>query len=176
MCEPTTLLALSVASSLGQAMAGYSAANAQYKQGMAMHEQNAINASRAAADQYSSLNIRAQQEGMAAHQQKEETGIQTAQATSAAEIAAGDANVGGLAVGHILRDLYSQKGRSDATADTNLRMSRDYLFGEMKATQSGAQSNINSVPLPQKPSALPFAMQAFGSSLDTYSQYKARQV
>lgn len=175
MCEPTTLLALSVATSLGQSIAGYSAANAQYKQGMEMHRQNAENAALATADQYSNLNIRSQQEGLASYQQQEENQMQTAKAGSAVHVAAGEANVGGLAVGHVLRDLYMQSSRSDATADTNLRMSRDYLSGEMKSTERQGQGQINSVPIPQRPSMMPFALQAFGSSLDSYSQYKQRQ-
>jgi hypothetical protein len=147
----------------------FSAANDQYDQQMETHRQNAINASRAAENQYSNISIRAQQEEMARSQQQIETNIEAAKATSTVEVAASEGGVTGLSVDAVLRDIYAQQGRNEAALDANSRMSRDYLAGEMKSAEAGGQSQINAVPIPEKPSALPHFLNAFGSGLSAYS-------
>lgn len=167
MCDIITIasIGLGIAQSAMQA----SAANDQYKQQMEVQRQNAVNASRAAENQYANIAIRAQQEDMARHQQESETNIEVAKAASTVEVAAAQGGVSGLSVDAVLMDIYAQQGRNEAALDTNQRMSRGYLEGEMKAAEAGGQGQINSVPIPEKPSPMPYFLNAFGSSLNAYS-------
>lgn len=80
-----------------------------------------------------------------------------------------------MSVEHILRDVYAQQGRNDAALDVNARMNRDYLMGEKRAAEAGGQSQINSVPIPEKPSVVPYALNAFGTGLNSYSNFKQRK-
>lgn len=161
--------------SVAQGAVGFASANAQYEQRMREVEQNAINASNATANQYRNINIRAMQEDKAANQQRLETNIEAAKAGSAARVAAYEGGVSGLAVDHVLRDLYAQQGRHDAALDTNIRMNRDYLQGEKVAAEAGGQNQINSIPLPEKPSFAPFLINAFSSGLNTLSNSRQRR-
>lgn len=153
---------------------GYSAAQQQYDAQMEMARQNAINASRATEHQYAALNVRAQQEDAAAAQQKTETNIEAAQARASVLTAAAAGNVSGMSVQHVLRDIYAQEGRHDAALDTNQRMNRAFIQGEKRAVESGGQNQINSVPLPEKPSFTPYLINAFSSGLGAYTNYKQR--
>jgi len=54
-------------------------------------------------------------------------------------------------------------------------MSRHYLEGEKKAAQLGSQSQINSVPTPEKPSFAPYLINAFGSGVNAYAGHKQRK-
>lgn len=161
--------------SIAQAGVGYMAAQAQYEQQAEEKRQNDINAARATEQQYRNLNIRAQQEALAAHQQGQEANIEAARAVATTKAAAAEGNVGGLAVSHVLQDLYSQKGRHDAALDTNIRMSRAYIQGEKKAAEAGGQNQINSMPVPEKPSFAPYLLQAFSGGLNAYSNYRQRK-
>lgn len=166
MCDMMSLLGAGLG--MMQSMAQFSADNARYEQQMKQYEQNAINASKAAQDQYSNINIRAQQEDAAANQAKQEASIEAAQISASTEVAASEGGVSGLSVDHILRDIYAQEGRNEVTLDSNQRMSRDYLAGEKKAAEAGGQSQINSVTIPEKPSFLPYALNAFSSALGSF--------
>lgn len=173
MCSPVALLASSLAMSGVQAVVGFQAANAQYASGMEAYRQNAENASLATANTYSNLNIRAQQEGKAHAQAAQAAEVEKAQAVASAEVAAAAGGVSGLSVDAVLRDVYAQAGRNEVAADTNLRMSRDYIAGEMKAAEAGGQGQINSMPIPEKPSFTPFLLQGFASGLGAYSNHLA---
>jgi hypothetical protein len=172
MCDFITIASIGLG--IAQAGMGYAASSAQYDQRMEEVRQNAINASKATENNYAGLNIRAQQEDAAMVQQKTETNIEAAQAAASVEAAAAEGNVGGLSVSAVLGDLYAQKGRSEAALDSNQQMRRDYLAGEKLAAEAGGQNQINSMPLPEKPSFAPYLLNAFSSGLSAYSNYKTR--
>lgn len=173
MCDFITIA--SVALGIAQAGVGYMAAQAQYEQRAEEKRQNDINAANATEQQYRNLNIRARQDALAAHQQGQEANLEAARAVATTEAAAAEGNVGGLAVSHVLQDLYAQKGRHDAALDTNMRMNSAYIRGEKKAAAAGGQNQINSVPVPEKPSFAPYLLQAFGNGLNSYSNYRQRK-
>jgi hypothetical protein len=175
MCEPTLLLGASLAMSGVQAVVGYQAANAQFDSQMDAYEQNAEAAAMSTANAYSTLNIRAQQEGQAHAQAAQASEIERARAVASTEVAAAAGGVSGLSVDAVLRDVYAQAGRNEATADANLRMSRDYLTGEMAATEANGQSQINSMPIPEKPSMVPFLLGGFSSALGSYTNHVNRK-
>lgn len=167
MCDPIT--AITIGLSIAQGAVGYAGQQAQYKQQMEVFRQNAINASTATENQYKNLNIRAMQEDAAANQQQQQTNIEVAQAAATTQVAASEGGVAGLSVSHVLRDLYSQQGRNDAALASNHQMSRAFLAGEKKAAEAGGQNQINSVPIPEKPSILPTVLNIFGSALGAYN-------
>lgn len=171
MCDPVTMAVVAI----GQAVVGYQAANANYKAQLKAYEQNAENATRATATNYSNLNIRLQQEDQAAAQSKQQNEIEAAKAASSAEVAAAAGGVGGLSVGAVLQDIYAQAGRNEATTDANLRMTRGYLQGELKSAEQSGQNAINSMPIPEKPGFLPFALGAFSSGLNAYNDNLKRK-
>jgi hypothetical protein len=172
MCDFITIASIGLG--IAQAGMGYAASSAQYDQRMEEMKQNAINASKATETQYANLNIRAQQEDAAMNQQKTETNIEAAQAAASVEAAAAEGNVGGLSVSSVLQDMYAQKGRSEAALDTNQQMNRGFLAGEKTAAEAGGQNQINSMPMPEKPSFAPYLLNAFSSGLSAYSNYKAK--
>ncbi|WP_440982396.1 virion core protein, T7 gp14 family [Shinella sumterensis] len=167
MCDFITILGAGLG--IAQSAVQYSAAQDQYEAQMEVQRQNALNASKAAENQYANINVRAQQEEMAAAQQRQESKIEAAKAASTVEVAASEGGVSGLSVDAVLRDIYAQHGRNEASLDVNQRMSRDYLTGELKAAEAGGQNQINSVPIPEKPSMMPYVLNAFGSGLNAYS-------
>lgn len=173
MCDFITIASIGLG--IAQAGMGYASSSAQYSQRMEEVRQNSINASKAAENQYANLNIRAQQEDAAANQQKTETNIEAAQAAASVEAAAAEGNVGGLSVQSVLQDMYAQKGRHDAALDSNQRMNRGFLSGEKIAAEAGGQNQINSMPLPEKPSFAPYLLNAFSSGLTAYSNYKTQK-
>lgn len=172
MCDIITIASIGLG--IAQSAMQYSAAQDQYDQQMEVQRQNAINASRAAENQYSNINVRAQQEDMARNQQQQQTNIEAAKSASTVEVAASEGGVSGLSVDAVLRDIYAQQGRNEAALDVNQRMSRDYLMGEKKSAEAGGQSQINSVPIPEKPSFAPYLLNAFGTGLNAYSNYVKR--
>lgn len=145
-------------------------AQQQYKQRMEEIKQNAINSSNATEAQYRNLNIRALQEDQAQFQQAQETEIETSKQAASVEVAASAGNLTGLAVNHVLSDLYAQKGRATAAMDVTRGFNRSYLQGEKKAAEAGGQSQANSIPLPEKPSFLPYLINIFGSGLSAFGQ------
>lgn len=160
---------------IAQSVMGYQGAQQQYRAQQEFQRQNAINAANAASNDYDNLNIRSMQEDTAAHQQQQETAIEAAMAAGTVETAAAEGGVGGMAVGALLGDIYAQRGRHDAALGTNQRMNRDFITGQKTAVKAGAVSQINSVPLPEKPGFAPYLMNAFSTGLSAYSDYKKQK-
>lgn len=172
MCELMTIASAGLG--IGQQVAGYQAASAAAKGQSAYARQNAINASRAAQEQYSNISLREQQEGQATYQQLADDEIKRSQLAASAEVAAGEGGVSGNSVGHVLRDIYAQAGRNEVAANTNLAMQREYLQKEKIAAQNGAQSQINAVQKGTKPSWIPYAIGAGANLMDTFAQSRNR--
>jgi len=173
LCDFITIASMGLG--IASSMMEYQGAKSQYAAQQEFAKRNAINAANQAATQYSNLNIRAQEEDLARHQQKFQTGIEAAQAASTMEVAASQGGVAGLSVDQMLRDLYAQEGRNSAALDANHQISRRYLEGEKKAAQLSSQSQINSIPIPEKPSFAPYLIKAFGSGLDSLAGYQKRK-
>lgn len=133
------------------------------------YRDNALAANKAAATKYASQQNRALQERKAAGQEQEKLQTQGLKARSTAEVAAGQAGVTGLSVDALLADFYGQEGRHERTLDTNYQMQADYLRGELDATQSQAESRINSVQQAEGPSFAGAAIRILGSGLDAFS-------
>jgi hypothetical protein len=159
---------LGIAMAVGQAAMGYSAAQAEYKANEQTYENNLENAKTASQDRYASINSRVMQEHAAATQDLQETSIEALRARASMRVAAQEGGVSGNSVDAILREAAGKEARYAANTQQNFDYQRDYWAGEGKATAASSQSQVNSVQRTAKPSFLPFAMQAFGSALDTY--------
>lgn len=175
MCDPVTLLGASLALSATQAVVGFAGARSSFGAQMDAYQQNAENAAAATANSYKNINIRTQQEGQAHAQAAQQSKVDVAQAAASAEVAAAEGGVGGLALEGILRDVYASAGRNEATADANLRMSRDYMAGELDSAEAQGQSQVNGMAIPEKPSATSFLINGFASGLNSYSSYLGRK-
>jgi hypothetical protein len=175
MCPPPVIAALSIAASVAQGAVGYMGQQQAYKAQVEGFNQNVRSARQATFNQWNSSQLRISQEGEAATQAKQEAAIQTAKSAATAATAAGEGGVSGLSVDYLVHDLYAQRGRHDAAVDSNLQMTRSYLSGEMEAQRAQGQNQINSMPVPEKPSILPTLVGVFGSAVGTYSDYKANK-
>ena len=169
MCDPATIAISSTILGGIQSFAGLAAAQSSYNSQVDSYNQNAENATRTTTKNYSNLNIRLQQEQQAAAQEKQQGEIDRAKAVASTEVAAAAGGVSGLSVDAVLRDIYAQSGRNEATADANLRMTKGYLQGELDAAEISGQSQINSMPIPEKPSPVPYLMNAFSTGLSAYT-------
>lgn len=178
MCEFGGLVlgALSVGLDIWGNQQRYKSDMDAYQRHMDEIRQNAINASQAAEAQYSNLGTKVMQEGLANAQQQFESKLAAAKAISGGEVAASSGGVRGNSVAHVLGDVYRQSGRNEVTLERNQQMMRDYLQGEMQAIQYGGQSQINALPMPERPSPLPYILNIFGSGLDQYNKHLERKL
>ena len=175
MCDPVTLAVASMGLSVAQGVTAYSGAVSAAKGQADLANQNAQNAARAADANWQALGLREQQEQAESLQQRQQQEIQASQAGAAAEVAAGAAGVSGNSVGGVLRDIYGSLGRNLTIIGTNRDQARAGLAVDMENVGIGTQNQINSVPQPETPSLLPYALQTFSSGLNTYTAYKQRK-
>lgn len=164
MCDPATLAAVSFGISAVQGVAGYFGKRAAYNA-------NAANAVAGTEAQWASQQLRIQQEGAAATQDKFETNIAVAKAAATATTAAGEGGVSGLSVDYLLKDLYAAKGRHNAAVSQNLQMTTAYLQSEKEVTRAQGIDRINSV---EKPNFGATLLGIFGSGINAYGSYKSQ--
>lgn len=172
MCPPAVIAALTIATSIASTGIGYMGQQQQYAAQQQAYEQNVKNARTSTYDAYDATQLRIEQEGAAANQQKFEANLQTRQAVATARVAAGEGNVSGLSVDAVLGDFYAQGGRNNSAIDQNLDMTRGALMANMKEQQARGQNQINSMPKPIAPSILPSLISVFGQGIGSYTQYK----
>lgn len=163
-------MGLGIAQSVMQYSAAQDQADAQNEQA----RQNAINAANATQAQYESLDIKAMQDDMAVNQKKREIGLEQRKSAATIQTAAGEAGVSGLAVDHVLQDLYAQGGRAQASLDVNQEINRTYLQSQKESVKAGGQNQINSVPAVPNPSFAPYLVDIFSTGLNAYTSYKKR--
>jgi hypothetical protein len=154
---------------------GFMGQQQQYKAQQAAYKANAENAQQYARDTYAHTQNRWQQERAAAGQQKFEASIEAAEGRATAGVAAAEGGVAGNSVNQFLASYFGKQGRFNDTVDNNYQMNRDSLWASMDQTKNQAQSQINSMPMPQKPSFLDAAIRIAAGGLEaagSYNQYK----
>jgi hypothetical protein len=162
MCEPTTMLALSIASSAAglysqqQAMQAQAASNkAQYDNQMTAFRYNQAN------NQLSRV-----QEAENLAQQRVTNNSAAVRAMSTARVSAGESGVSGLSVDALLADLAGRAGVDNTTAETNyLRRDRAIQADQMN-NWAGTASAINRLETPKTPDYLGAALKIGGSIQD----------
>jgi len=91
LCDFITIASMGLG--IASSMMEYQGAKSQYAAQKAFQKRNAENAAQQAANQYKNLNIKAQQEDLARHQSKFETGLDAAKTASTMEVAAAQGGV-----------------------------------------------------------------------------------
>jgi hypothetical protein len=165
------LAGLQLAIGAASTAAGFIGQQQQYKGQMAMYKQNAQNAQEAAVSQYAHTQNRWLQDRSAASLEKQNANIEAMEARATAAAAGGEGGVQGNSLTQLLGSYYSKQGRYTAAVDQNYQMSRDYLWASMDQTKNQAQSQINAMPRPQKPSFLDAAIRIAGQGLETAASY-----
>lgn len=166
---------LQLAIGAASTVVGFIGQQQQYKAQMQMYNENVKNAQQMARDQYAHTQNRWRQERAAAGAEKEKANIDAMEGRATAAAAAGEGGVQGLSVNQFLASYYTKQGRFNDTIDQNYQMSRDYLWASMDQTKNQAQSQINSMPRPTRPSFLDAAIRVAGQGLEaagTYNQMR----
>ena len=171
MCAPMVLAAATFALGTAQAVMGYQSQKQQAAAQQQQYDENVKNSRQAAVDSYSSIQNKIIQERKAATDDKTNAAIEGARARATAATAAGESGVSGLSVDALLADYYGREGRYNNSVDDNFSATRNYLVGEMNATRASAQSQMNSVAKPQKPSWADALLRVGTSGLNSLSLY-----
>jgi len=156
--------------------AGFIGQQQQYKAQQQMYKANVENANQMARDQYAHTQNRWRQERAAASMEKTEANIDAMTARATALAAGGEGGVQGNSLTQLIGSYYTKQGRFNDSVDQNYQMSRDYLFASMDQTRNQAQSQINSMARPTKPSFLDAAIRVASVGLEagtTYNQMRA---
>jgi hypothetical protein len=170
MCEPTTLALASFGLGAAQGISSYMGQQKRANQINSYYIQNAELAKRGAARNYQAAATELLSEREATAERNLETGIDALRARGTARAAA--AGVSGLSVNAMLRDVYSQEGRSVASARRNLDFAEIGYGFRVRDIQDAAQSQINSAPRADKPSKFSAFLDIAGAGVDAMSQYK----
>lgn len=129
-------------------------------------KQNSIEARDANYDQ---LHLMAQQSQASAEQQIFENDTEALQATERAKVSAGESGVTGLSVDALLADMYGRQARFNDNVTQNLENQQQQIGFEMENAARTSQSQINSLPTPQKPDYLGTAL---GTGSGIFGAYK----
>jgi hypothetical protein len=167
---------LQLAIGAASTVVGFMGQQQQYKAQMEMYKENAKNAQQMARDQYAHTQNRWLQERSAAGLEKQEANVEAMTARATAAAAGGEGGIQGNSLSQLLGSYYAKQGRFNDAVDQNYQMSRDYLWASMDQTKNQAQSQINSMPKPVRPSFLDAAIRIAGQGLEaatTYNQMRA---
>jgi hypothetical protein len=97
-------------------------------------------------NQYAQSLLRIGQEKEATSQKMEQASKQALQQRATAMTAAGEANVSGLSVAALARDMYQQESQYKEAANRNYQMQSDQMFMDMRGFHADARSQLNSMP------------------------------
>lgn len=147
MCEPTTLMVLSAASSVAQVFAQQQAADAQNR----ANRQQYANTMAARAANLNQTNLEMSQEREASMQKLEENNLKAREATSTARVAAGESGVSGLSVDALLADLGTKQNRYNSSVVTNYDRALGAIENQRQNISTNAASQINSLKTPAMP-------------------------
>lgn len=165
MCEPTTLMALQVASAAGGLVATQQAADQQayanrqnYNNQMTAYRYNTANANATKVQEAENLAAK-----------KMDINAETIRKQATAAVAAGEAGVSGLSVDGLLASIGAEGGRAVSNAETNyLRADRAIETDKMNIW-SGTASNIGQMKTPASPDYLTAGLK-IGTAIDTYKR------
>jgi hypothetical protein len=170
------LAGLQLAIGVASTAVGFMGQQQQYQAQMDMYKQNIKNANQMARDQYAHTQNRWLQERSAASMEKQNANVEAMEARATATVAGAEGGVQGNSLTQLLGSYYAKQGRFNDAVDQNYQMSRDYLWASMDQTKNQAQSQINSMPRPTRPSFLDAAIRVAGQGLEaatTYNQLRA---
>lgn len=175
MCDPATMMigsmVMSVARGAMSFMGQSAAANAQ----AAANQRQAAEINRATIANYDAIAAREIEEMEAASQQQTLNSRDALRARARARVSAGESGVAiqSNSVQGLLREFYFAEGEFNRTTENNLEGFRSQSIRERERIRSGAQSQLNSLPTPERPSFLGAALRVGGSMFGAYQRYKA---
>jgi hypothetical protein len=154
MCEPTTLMYLTIASTAASVAAQQQSASAQAKSNQAMHN-NQMTAYRF---NEANNNFTRVQEAENLTTSKVTNNAAARRAMSTARVSSGEGGVTGLSVDALMGDLAARAGVDNTTAEVNyLRRDRAIAADSMN-NWAGTASAINKLQTPQAPDYLGAAL------------------
>lgn len=157
------MMALGIIAGIGQAVAGFAAANQQANEQNAYYEQNRVAAVAAANDRYAALANNTLQHRESASADLMQKRIDALKAKATARTAAGEGGVTGLSVDALLGDLQAQHDRQAESIRINYDIKKGQNQDEAISTYHNTISRINSVRRASKPSPLPFIFQGLSA-------------
>jgi hypothetical protein len=176
MCEPTTIAAAAMAiASVGSAVSGYQAADAQADLQEKMYEQNKRNSYAAMRQGYITTQQRQAQEMEAASQQIQNRRLEAARQTATSNVAAGEAGVSGFSVERIMRDIGAMGGRDVSTIQQNRDWNVSQLQNQMLGLKNKTKSRIQSRSPGIDPSPVPYLLQGVKGVAGAYGTYSSGQ-
>lgn len=162
MCEPTTMMVLTIASTAAQVYQQQQTMKAQerynqqtYKNQMLQYQYNQAN-----------NNFTRTQEAANLAEQKLVNNAAARRAESTATVAAGESGVTGLSVDALLADLSGRAGRDNTTAEVNYLRRDNAIQADMFNTWAGTASAINKLETPKAPDYLGAALK-IGNAFST---------
>jgi hypothetical protein len=147
MCEPTTLMALQVATAAVSVYGQQQAASAQAEANQRQYD----NIMRARAANINQTNLMQQQEREGAMQRMEENNLKGAAAQATARTAAGESGISGLSVDSLLADLGTKQNRFNSSVETNYDRSSQAIAIQRENVDTNAASQINQLKTPTMP-------------------------
>lgn len=154
MCEPTAMLALSVASTV----AGVYGQQQQAKAQQAYNDQQAKNAMEAYKANLAQTNLMQSQEHAAATQKINENNRAAEAAKAKALVSAGESGISGLSVDALLANLSGEQARYNESVNQNYENASMAIDNQRTNAQVNAASQINSLKTPQSPDYLGAAL------------------
>jgi hypothetical protein len=150
MCDPATMLAVSVASSVGSVIAQQQAADAQAESNRRQYD----NTMRAYRENVNQTNLMQQQEREGSLQKVEDNNMKARAAQSTAAVAAGEKGVSGLSVDALMGDISFDQGRYNSSVQTNFDRAEGAIRNQRENVYANAASQINSLQTPATPDYL----------------------
>ncbi len=147
MCEPTTLMALTAASSVASVIAQSQAADAQSAANMRQYQ----NTMAARATNINQTNLAQQQEREGAMQKLEQNDLAARAGASTARVSAGESGISGLSVDALLADMGNKSNRFQTAIDTNYDRASTAIALQRENVNTNAASQINSLKTPAMP-------------------------
>jgi hypothetical protein len=164
MCEPTTIMALSIASSAAGLVAQNQAASAQ----SAANQRQYQAAMQARAANLNQTNLEASQERAGSMQKLEENNLRAREAAATARVSAGESGISGLSVDALLSDLGNKQSRYNSSVATNFDSSMGAIENQRQNIQTSAANQINSLKSPAAPDYMGAALR-IGTAVYDYN-------
>ena len=163
MCEPTTLLMMSLA--ISAASAGMS-----YVQGEKNADTQTENLQRAQDQQIGQLNLQQHQADQQAGEQMSDRALEALKETGRLTTIAGESGGGGASNGRIVNEAGFNATHDIATIEANRLNGGAQRNMDAQGVRSSTQSALNSI---QRPSLIGTGLQIGGAAVGAYSGYRS---
>lgn len=170
MCEPTTLVALSIASTAASLMAQGQAADAQSATNQKQYE----NTMRAYRENVNQTNLMQQQEREGSLMKVEDNNMKARAAASTASVAAGENGISGLSVDALMGDISFDQNRFNSSVQTNFDNAQGAIRNQRENVYSNAASSINGLQTPAAPDYLGAGLKIAQAGYNYNQQTKAK--